>query len=64
MSDVFRQQKALKNSNGDEYQAGDVWFVDQNNDGVIDESDKVSLGSPFTPKRDVPCLTAKTRSIP
>lgn len=39
------QQAALKNSNGDEYQAGDVWFVDQNNDGVIDESDKVSLGS-------------------
>lgn len=39
------RQAALKNSNGDEYQAGDVWFVDQNNDGVIDESDKVSLGS-------------------
>ncbi len=36
---------ALVNSNGDSYQAGDVRFVDQNGDGIIDENDKVSLGS-------------------
>lgn len=30
---------------GAEFQAGDVWFVDQNNDGVIDDRDRVNLGS-------------------
>lgn len=35
----------LRNSSGDAYQAGDVRFVDQNSDGVINEQDKVSLGS-------------------
>lgn len=39
------QAAGLKNSNGDAYQAGDVRFVDQNNDGVINDNDKVSLGS-------------------
>ena len=28
------------------FQAGDVWFVDQNNDGVIDDADKVVIGNP------------------
>ena len=28
------------------FQAGDVRFVDQNNDGVIDENDKVVIGNP------------------
>lgn len=28
------------------FQAGDVWFVDQNGDGVIDDNDKVVIGNP------------------
>ena len=28
------------------FQAGDVWFVDQNGDGVIDDADKVVIGNP------------------
>lgn len=39
------QAANLRNSGGDLYQAGDVIFVDQNGDGVINEADKVSLGS-------------------
>ena len=39
------QTAGLRNSAGESYQAGDVWFVDQNGDGVINEADKVSLGS-------------------
>ena len=35
----------LVNSNGVAYQAGDVRFVDQNGDGVINAIDKVALGS-------------------
>ena len=35
----------LLNSNGQAYQAGDVRFIDQNSDGVIDDDDKVVLGS-------------------
>jgi len=35
----------LKNSVGKEFQAGDMHFVDQNHDGVINDKDKVSLGS-------------------
>ena len=35
----------LKNSSGDAYQAGDVHFVDITGDQIIDERDKVSLGS-------------------
>ena len=30
----------------DVFQAGDVRFVDQNNDGIIDEKDKVVIGNP------------------
>ncbi len=35
----------LKNSYGNNYQGGDVIFVDQNNDHVINDEDRVSLGS-------------------
>lgn len=35
----------LRNSNGINYQAGDIRYVDQNNDGVIDDKDRVALGS-------------------
>ena len=35
----------LRNSSGDAYQAGDVRFVDISGDGIINEADKVSLGS-------------------
>jgi TonB-linked SusC/RagA family outer membrane protein len=36
----------LKNSAGSSYGAGDIHFVDQNGDGVIDSKDKVNLGNP------------------
>lgn len=39
------QNAGLKNRNGIAYQAGDVAFVDQNNDGIINDEDKVVLGS-------------------
>jgi hypothetical protein len=35
----------LVNSSGIHYQAGDVRFIDQNHDGVINDDDKVALGS-------------------
>jgi len=35
----------LTNRNGVAYQAGDVKYVDQNNDGIINDQDKVVLGS-------------------
>jgi len=35
----------LTNAVGKVYQAGDMHFVDQNQDGVIDDRDKVNLGS-------------------
>lgn len=35
----------LKNTYGNYYQGGDVIFVDQNNDGIINDEDRVSLGS-------------------
>lgn len=35
----------LVNRNGDAYQAGDVRFVDQNGDNVIDDKDRVVIGS-------------------
>lgn len=37
--------RPMLNRNGVEYQAGDVKFVDQNGDGVIDDADRVILGS-------------------
>lgn len=35
----------LKNKSSVPYQAGDVRYVDQNNDGYIDDKDRISLGS-------------------
>ncbi|MBE6332398.1 MAG: SusC/RagA family TonB-linked outer membrane protein [Bacteroidales bacterium] len=35
----------LKNRNGVAYEAGDVKFIDQNGDGIINDDDKVVLGS-------------------
>lgn len=35
----------LKNTYGNYYQGGDVIFVDQNNDGVINDEDRVALGT-------------------
>lgn len=35
----------LTNRNGKSYVAGDVHYMDKNNDGVIDDNDKVILGS-------------------
>ena len=32
--------------NNVDFEAGDVWFVDQNGDGKIDEQDKVVIGNP------------------
>lgn len=39
------QAAALTNLNGVAYEAGDVRFVDQNNDNIINDKDKVLLGS-------------------
>lgn len=39
------QSAGLKNRNGVAYQAGDVRFVDQNGDGLINDQDKVLVGS-------------------
>lgn len=38
------KQANLKNASGYKYQAGDVIFVDQNGDGIINDFDKVSIG--------------------
>lgn len=35
----------LTNISGQAFEAGDIHFVDQNNDGVIDDRDRVNLGS-------------------
>ena len=39
------QAAGLHNSSGEAYQAGDVIFVDQNGDHIINDYDKVALGS-------------------
>ena len=39
------QDAGLVNSNGMAYQEGDVIFVDQNGDGIINDLDKTTLGS-------------------
>ena len=36
---------ALRNTYGKEYQGGDVIFIDQNNDGIINDEDRVPLGT-------------------
>lgn len=41
------QQAALKNSNGIEYQAGDIHFKDQDGNHIIDDNDRVALGNIF-----------------
>ena len=38
-------ESGLKNSYGNSYRGGDVIFVDQNGDGVINDADRVALGS-------------------
>ena len=38
-------QAGLTNKYGTKYQAGDVIFIDQNDDKIIDDKDKVNLGS-------------------
>ena len=42
---AYNGTAALKDRAGQEYQAGDVWFVDQNGDGIINDKDKVCLGN-------------------
>ena len=37
--------RPMQNRNGVEFQAGDVKYVDQNGDGIINDADKVILGS-------------------
>ena len=39
------QAANLVNSNGVAYQAGDVRYIDTNNDGIINDADRTSLGS-------------------
>ncbi len=39
------EKAALANQNGVAYQAGDVWFDDKNDDHLINDADKVILGS-------------------
>ena len=36
----------IKNRPYDNFQAGDIRFVDQNGDGIIDDKDKVAIGNP------------------
>jgi len=36
---------SLKMANGETFKAGDIHFVDQNGDGIIDDRDRVNLGS-------------------
>lgn len=44
-STAHNGSEPLKMVNGQAFQAGDIHFVDQNGDGVIDENDRVNLGS-------------------
>ncbi|MDO5446901.1 MAG: SusC/RagA family TonB-linked outer membrane protein [Prevotellaceae bacterium] len=44
-TEASAKQSGLVNRNGVAFQAGDVIFVDQNSDGIINDADKVSLGS-------------------
>jgi TonB-linked SusC/RagA family outer membrane protein len=37
--------RPMRNRNGVEFQAGDIKYVDQNNDGIINDLDRVLLGS-------------------
>lgn len=42
---AYKDKEPLRTSSGTEFQAGDVHFVDQNGDGIIDDRDRVSLGT-------------------
>ncbi len=42
---AYQDGKPLRTSSGAAFEAGDIHFVDQNKDGVIDDRDRVSLGS-------------------
>ena len=44
-SDAEATAAGLTSYNGTSFKAGDVHFVDQNNDGVIDDKDRVALGN-------------------
>ena len=39
------ETRPVRNRNGVDFEAGDVRYVDQNNDGIINDQDKVVLGS-------------------
>lgn len=45
-NNYLKYPTGIKDSPYRNFQAGDVHFIDQNGDGVIDESDKVSIGNP------------------
>ncbi len=45
-NDYLKYPTGIKDDPYRNFQAGDVHFVDQNGDGVIDESDKVAIGNP------------------
>lgn len=47
VAEAGKEGNALTNAIGVPFAAGDVSFVDQNNDGKIDESDRVALGDAF-----------------
>lgn len=44
-STAHKGSEPLRMVNGEAFQAGDIHFVDQNGDGVIDENDRVNLGN-------------------
>lgn len=44
-SDEEAKSLNLKNLNGIQYEAGDMHYIDQNNDGYINDKDKVVIGS-------------------
>jgi len=44
-SKVQADKASLKNASGILYEAGDMHYVDQNNDNIIDDRDRVNLGS-------------------
>ena len=45
-SDAEADQLNLSHSNGSKFKAGDILFRDQDENGVIDDADKVSIGNP------------------
>lgn len=45
VKNAYVNEKPLQTSSGMAFQAGDIHFVDQNADGLIDDRDRVNLGS-------------------